>query len=97
MVSYAGVITRIEQPSGDYFSPVSGQTGFTRITISLATPSSLKGEAIKLAVMGPYAPLELGKIGERVTFRSSLAIPMSRELPFRSIFGYRVARRVAND
>ena len=88
--SYVGTVTRIEHPEGAYHSTALGQTPFTRIVVAIHAPYSRTSHVVKLTLNDAYVPAVYGQVGDRITFRSTAALPLNRELPFRAIVDYRV-------
>jgi hypothetical protein len=94
MRTYHATVERIEEPAGDYYSPLRGREPATRICLSIENASGFGGaEPLRVMVLDLYKPGVHGRVGDRVLFGYAGQLPREGEVGFDSLAGYRVLPR----
>ena len=88
---YFAFIDRIEDMPGAHYSISKGPEALTCVHLNVAGSSSEHPDLhLRLFVLGLYRPGELGRAGDRVSFRLVGRLPASGEIWMSQLAGYRI-------
>lgn len=91
--TYAAVIERVDERSGDYYSPKNGVTPLVCLHLRVASSSGSDGEGtLRVFLADLYSPEIHGRPGDSVSFSYERTLPMSGELNFSALVNYHIAR-----
>jgi hypothetical protein len=92
--AYQATIERVEDRPGNFYTPLSGHEPLICIYLRVADLSNGgRGEVVQVLVLDVYKPSIHGRVGDRVVFNFSGALPKDGKLEFRSLSGYWVVPR----
>lgn len=86
-----GVITKIEEPPGDYYSPAKGHQPLTRVSVRLRhIGNESSSDLITILFFELYRPAQFGREGDTVRFICPEGPLQASEAWFADLKGYSV-------